>query len=103
MPAASPPSRPTLGRFKVHYADTRKKPVDVSLVARALVEAERRWPGVAVDGSDRYRPNEGLHYMVWITLGRPGEFESWLDTITVLEVINDEPTPDPTKPTAIGD
>jgi hypothetical protein len=98
----SGPTHAGLGRFRVHYPDGSTK--DVRLTSKAVVEAERRWPGIEVDGSDRYRPNEGVHYMVWITLGSPhGDFDEWLDEGFVLEPIEDkEPVDaaDPTQPEA---
>lgn len=94
--AQSAPRFDGLGSFRVHYDDDRP-PADVRLTGRAVIEAERRWPGLALDGSDRYRPNEGVHYMVWVAMGRPfGDFEKWLDDGVALEVIEDEPVP--TKP-----
>lgn len=84
-----------LGVFRVHYPDG--KTVDVPITGKALVETERRWPGIAADGSDRYRPNEGVHFMVWVAMGKPeGNFDKWLDTDIVLEPVEAAPTP--TKP-----
>jgi hypothetical protein len=84
-----------LGQFRLHYTDGSTE--EVRLTSKAVVEAERRWPGVAPDGSDRYRPNEGLHYMVWITLGRPeDDFDTWLDLGFVMEPVEEEPEVDPT-------
>lgn len=94
------PGFAALGQFRIHYPDG--KSTDVRLTSKAVVEAERRWPGVNPDGSDRYRPNEGVHYMVWITLGRPhDDFDSWLDEGFVVEPVDDGP--DPTKPAAGAD
>ncbi len=92
------PNYAELGRFRVHYFDDDHDDVEVRLTSRAIVEAERKWPGVNSDGSDRYRPNEGVHYMVWITLGRPmADFDAWLSDDFVLEII-EETKPDPTSP-----
>jgi len=87
-----------LGLFRVHYVDELlAEPVEVRCTSRAVVECERRWPGHALDGSDRYPPNEGVHYMVWISMGRPiGDFEKWLDSVLTLEVVEVEVVP-PTK------
>jgi hypothetical protein len=93
MPPRRGPSFDGLGRFRVFYGDDRP-PIDVRLNGRAVIEAERRWPGLETDGSDRYRPNEGVHYMVWVAAGRPeGDFEKWLDEGVLLEVLDDEPVP----------
>jgi hypothetical protein len=92
------PNYAELGRFRVHYLDNERDDVEVRLTSKAVVEAERRWPGVATDGSDRYRPNEGVHYMVWISLGCPNDdFDAWLDEGFVLEIV-EEAQPDPTPP-----
>lgn len=92
------PQNVELGRFRVHYLDGERNDVEVRLTSKAVVEAERRWPGVAADGSDRYRPNEGVHYMVWISLRCPNDdFDAWLDEGFVLEII-EESAPDPTLP-----
>lgn len=88
----APPIDP-LGSFRVHYPDERE-PVDVRLNGKAVVEAERRWPGRSPDGTDRYPPNEGVHYMVWIALGQPcDDFDTWLDEGVILEVAEDQPVP----------
>lgn len=84
-----------IGAFRAHYPDGDSE--DLRLNGRAVVEAERRWPGVATDGSDRYRMQEGVHFMCWISLGRPlGDFEKWLDTGVTLEVLDEAEVP--TKP-----
>jgi len=87
-----------LGLFKVHYLDdVGSEPVTVRATSRAVVECERRWPGRALDNSDRYPPNEGVHFMVWISMGKPtGDFERWLDTVLTLEVVEAQIVP-PTK------
>lgn len=87
-----------LGLFRVHFLDeVATEPVTVRCTSRAVVECERRWPGHALDGSDRYPPNEGVHFMVWISMGKPvGDFEKWLDTVLTLEVVEAETVP-PTK------
>jgi hypothetical protein len=81
-----------LGAFRVHYENGET--VDVRIISKAVVAAERRWPGRAVDGSDRYPPNEGLHYLVWVSLGEPeGDFDAWLDQGFVVESLDDEESP----------
>lgn len=86
-----------MAQFRVHHIDEAQEPVEVRATSRAVVECERRWPGLAIDGTDRYRPNEGVHFMVWVSLGKPdGDFEKWLDTVLSLEVLDEEPAP-PTK------
>jgi hypothetical protein len=92
-----------LGHFRVHFPDGHSE--DVSLTSRAVVEAERRWPGLAADHSDRYRPNEGVHFMVWVSFGRPlDDFEKWLDEIAVVEPIGADEEDEPANPTrrAVG-
>lgn len=89
-----------LGRFRVHWADGRD-PTEVRVTSRALVECERRWPGVKPDGADRYPPNEGVHYMVFIASGSPhGDFEKWLDEVLSVEVVEAETAVPPTTPVA---
>jgi hypothetical protein len=86
-----------LGLFKVHYTDDATEPVVVRATSRAVVECERRWPGRMLDNSDRYPPNEGVHYMVWVSMGKPsGDFEQWLDAVLSLEVVEAITIP-PTK------
>jgi hypothetical protein len=86
-----------LGLFRVHYIDDTTEPTTVRATSRAVVECERRWPGHAPDGSDRYPPNEGVHFMVWVSMGRPrADFERWLDAVLTIEVVEGETAP-PTK------
>lgn len=86
-----------LGLFRVHYIDDTVEPTTVRATSRAVVECERRWPGHAPDGSDRYPPNEGVHFMVWVSMSKPqGDFERWLDTLLTIEVVEADVVP-PTK------
>lgn len=88
-----------LGRFRVHYQDDGVEPVEVRATSRAVIEAERRWPGVAPDRSDRYQPMEGVHFIVWYSMGQPyGDFDEWLDKLLVLETL--KPTVPDVPPTS---
>lgn len=55
---------------------------DVKINPRVLVEIERKfgndWPEI-----------EGMLYGAWHRLGRPGEFEKWLDTVELMDRVEE--------------
>lgn len=85
------------GTFRVTFADGRE-PLEVRVGPRAIVNVERRWPGIKPDGSDARPPLEAMYYAVWFAAGKPGKFDDYLDEIEGIEVVEQEPT-DPTGPT----
>lgn len=85
------------GRFRIAYADGSQQEAKIRPVA--VVAAERRWPGRNADGSDAYPSFEGLHFVVWASLGSPGDFDEWLAGVEELEGL-DGASADPSPPAA---
>lgn len=86
------------GRFKVVYEDGSEQECKIRPVG--VVAAERQWPGRQADGTDGYPSFEGLHFVVWVSMGRPGDdFDAWLTSVD--EVIGlDGDVTDPSSPAA---
>lgn len=86
------------GQFKVMYDDGTD--ADCKIRPIGVVAAERRWPGRQADGSDGYPSFEGLHFVVWCSMGQPdGDFDAWLAKIDDIQEIGAD-TPDPSPPAA---
>lgn len=86
------------GLFQVTYIDERP-PEHVKVRPRAVLEIERRWPSRLPDMSDFMPAMEGMLYGVWVGLGKPGEFEEWVDTVDEIEAIQvDDLTPSSPAP-----
>jgi hypothetical protein len=85
------------GRFRVNYEDGTDD--ECRIRPSAIVEAERKWPGRKDDNSDVYPMVEGMHFIIWVSLRRPGKnFDAWLDTVVDVESVDDE-TAHPSPPT----
>lgn len=59
------------------FTDGRTESVRLS--PRVLVEAERRFGDMAK------HPIEGTLYGAWFRLGRPGNFDEWMDSVELME------------------
>jgi hypothetical protein len=69
---------------------------EAKLNPRALIESERKF-------GDKLQSHaaEGQFFAAWCRLGRPGDFDAWLDTIEDWEEVS-EPA-DPSQPAPSGD
>jgi|1186.fasta_scaffold615493_2 hypothetical protein len=86
-----------IGDFKVTYVDGGTEVVQSNF--RGLVEVERKWPGDTIPGV------EAMGFAVWHYLGCPDEFDTWLDTVHLIEKATTEGEVQPGDPTppAVGD
>jgi hypothetical protein len=72
------------------FTDGRKE--EVKLNPRVLVEIERKF-GATVPGI------EGSLYGAWHKLGRPGDFDEWLDSLESIDERSEEALPFESAPT----
>ena len=76
----------------VTYKDGTTAPVRIGV--REIVEIERHWKGEVVPAF------ESTMYGAWWGLGKPGDFDVWLDSVEALT--EEKPLVDPSPP-AVGD
>lgn len=90
------------GRFAVTYADGGV--VECKIRPAAIVEAERKWPGRRADNSDAYPMFEGMHLIIWASLGKPGkDFDEWLATVEQVTATDGGADAVPSPPTVTDD